>query len=58
MMDNDMKQFQRGILTWLRQMKTGKAARLTEMKLYDAAEARAKVESYGHKKPAQFVHSY
>ena len=38
-----MEQFQRDMLTSVRQMKGGKAARVTEVKLSAAAEARAKV---------------
>lgn len=42
-MDKEMKQFQNDLLESVRQMKTGKAARETRVKLSAAAEARAKV---------------
>ncbi|UVJ43496.1 helix-turn-helix domain-containing protein [Pseudomonas sp. LS1212] len=42
-MDNEMEQFQKDLLTSVRQMKAGKAARVTEVKLSAATEARAKV---------------
>ncbi|WP_166363117.1 helix-turn-helix domain-containing protein [Pseudomonas akapageensis] len=42
-MDNEMEQFQKDLLTSVRQMKAGKAARVTEVKLSVASEARAKV---------------
>jgi putative transcriptional regulator len=42
-MDNEMEQFQKDLLTSVRQMNAGKAARVTEVKLSTAAEARAKV---------------
>ncbi|MND74680.1 Antitoxin igA-2 [compost metagenome] len=42
-MDNEMEQFQKDLLASVRQMKAGKAARVTEVKLTTASEARAKV---------------
>lgn len=42
-MDLELKQFQQDLLASVRQMKAGKAARSTEVKLTAAAEARAKV---------------
>lgn len=42
-MVNELEQFQQDLLDSVRQMKAGKAARVTEMRLSVAAEARAKV---------------
>lgn len=42
-MDHEMESFQKDLLASVRQMKAGKAARTTEVKLSTAAEARAKV---------------
>jgi putative transcriptional regulator len=42
-MDSEMEQFQSDLLASVRQMKAGKAARSTEVRLSFAAEARAKV---------------
>ncbi|WP_177442425.1 MULTISPECIES: helix-turn-helix domain-containing protein [Pseudomonas] len=42
-MDHEMESFQKDLLASVRQMKAGKAARTTEVKLSAAAEARAKV---------------
>ncbi|KTC36114.1 XRE family transcriptional regulator [Pseudomonas sp. ABAC61] len=42
-MDHELQQFQKDLLTSVGQMKTGKAARATTVKLSVAAEARAKV---------------
>ena len=42
-MDAEMEQFQQDLLRSVRQMKTGKAARTTEVVLTPAADARAKV---------------
>lgn len=42
-MDSEMEQFQSDLLASVRQMKAGKAARSTEVRLSVAAEARAKV---------------
>ncbi|MCV4263734.1 helix-turn-helix domain-containing protein [Pseudomonas capsici] len=42
-MDHEMEQFQKDLLVSVRQMKAGKAARSTQVKLSSAAEARAKV---------------
>jgi len=42
-MDSEMEQFQSDLLASMRQMKAGKAARSTEVRLSVAAEARAKV---------------
>lgn len=42
-MDKDMEQFQNDLLASVRQMKSGKALRVTEVTLSAAAEARAKV---------------
>lgn len=42
-MDHEMEQFQKDLLASVRQMKAGKVARSTEVKLSAAAEARAKV---------------
>ncbi|MES2818669.1 MAG: helix-turn-helix domain-containing protein [Pseudomonadota bacterium] len=42
-MDRELEQFQQDLLASVRQMKAGKAARSTEVKLSGAAEARAKV---------------
>ncbi|RMQ40617.1 hypothetical protein ALQ04_05125 [Pseudomonas cichorii] len=41
-MDHEMEQFQKDLLVSVRQMKAGKAARSTQVKLSSAAEARAK----------------
>lgn len=41
--DAEMEQFQQDLLHSVRQMKTGKAARTTEVVLTPAADARAKV---------------
>ena len=41
--DNEMAQFQEDLLTSVRQMKVGKAARTTVVTLTPAAEARSKV---------------
>ncbi|MFB8828367.1 helix-turn-helix domain-containing protein [Azotobacter sp. CWF10] len=42
-MDRKFEQFQADLLQSVRQMKAGKAARTTQVKLTPAAEARAKV---------------
>ncbi|MGE8413933.1 MAG: helix-turn-helix domain-containing protein [Pseudomonas sp.] len=42
-MDHELQQFQKDLLTSVGQMKAGKAARATTVKLSVAAEARAKV---------------
>lgn len=42
-MDHEMESFQKDLLASVRQMKAGKAARTTEVKLSAAAKARAKV---------------
>lgn len=42
-MDHEMEQFQNDLLASVQQMKAGKAARLTQVPLSSAAEARAKV---------------
>ena len=42
-MVNELEQFQQDLLDSVRQMKAGKAARVTEVRLSAAAEARAKV---------------
>ncbi|WP_249677202.1 helix-turn-helix domain-containing protein [Pseudomonas abieticivorans] len=42
-MDSEMEQFQQDLLASVRQMKAGKAARVTHVKLSEAAQARAKV---------------
>lgn len=42
-MVNELEQFQQDLLDSVRQMKAGKAARVTEVPLSAAAEARAKV---------------
>jgi putative transcriptional regulator len=42
-MDKEMEQFQNDLLESVRQMKTGKAARVTEVSLTTAAEARRQV---------------
>jgi putative transcriptional regulator len=42
-MDHELESFQKDLLASVRQMKAGKAARTTEVKLSAAAEARAKV---------------
>jgi putative transcriptional regulator len=42
-MDNELEQFQQDLLTSVRQVKEGKAARITNVKLSAAAEARTKV---------------
>lgn len=42
-MDHEMESFQKDLLASVRQMKAGKAARTTEVKLSAAAAARAKV---------------
>lgn len=42
-MDHEMEHFQKDLLASVRQMKAGKAARVTEVTLSVAAEARAKV---------------
>lgn len=42
-MDHEMESFQKDLLASVRQIKAGKAARTTEVKLSAAAEARAKV---------------
>ncbi|WP_053159400.1 helix-turn-helix domain-containing protein [Pseudomonas protegens] len=42
-MDHELQQFQKDLLTSVGQMKAGKAARATVVKLSRAAEARAKV---------------
>ncbi|AGL85658.1 putative transcriptional regulator [Pseudomonas protegens] len=42
-MDHELQQFQKDLLTSVGQMKAGKAARATVVKLSGAAEARAKV---------------
>lgn len=50
-MDNEMEQFQRDMLTSVREMKAGKAARVTEVKQSaSVAEARVKVDVTGTKK--------
>lgn len=41
-MPSDMKVFQKDLLKSVKQMKQGKAARITKVKLPEAAEARAK----------------
>lgn len=41
-MPSDMKAFQKDLLESVKQMKQGKAARITKVKLPEAAEARAK----------------
>lgn len=42
-MDDEMKQFQEDLLTSVRQMKAGQAARSTQVQLSVAAQARATV---------------
>ncbi|WP_307833115.1 helix-turn-helix domain-containing protein [Pseudomonas sp. TH10] len=42
-MDHEIESFQKDLLASVRQMKAGKTARTTEVKLSTAAEARAKV---------------
>jgi len=42
-MDNELEQFQKDLLDSVRRMKAGKGARVTEVQLSAAAEARAKV---------------
>ncbi|SDS63026.1 putative transcriptional regulator [Pseudomonas asplenii] len=42
-MDDELEQFQKDLLTSVRQMKAGKAARITNVTLTAAAEARTKV---------------
>lgn len=42
-MDKEMEQFQNDLLESVRQMKTGKAAQITEVPLTTAAEARRQV---------------
>ncbi|MDE3022626.1 MAG: helix-turn-helix domain-containing protein [Pseudomonadota bacterium] len=42
-MDKELDQFQKDLLDSARQMKSGKAARKTQVKLSSAAEARAKI---------------
>lgn len=42
-MDKDMKQFQNDLLESVRQMKTGKAARVTTVEVSAATEARNRV---------------
>ena len=42
-MDHEIESFQKDLLASVRQMKAGKVARTTEVKLSAAAEARAKV---------------
>lgn len=42
-MDTEMEQFQNDLLASVRQMKAGKAARVTEVELSAAATARARV---------------
>ncbi|SEI01664.1 helix-turn-helix domain-containing protein [Pseudomonas fuscovaginae UPB0736] len=42
-MNNELEQFQKDLLTSVRQMKAGKAARITNVTLTAAAEARTKV---------------
>lgn len=42
-MDHELESFQKDLLASVRQMRAGKAARTTEVKLSAAAEARAKV---------------
>lgn len=42
-MFNELEQFQQDLVSSMRQMKAGKAARVTEAPLSAAAEARAKV---------------
>lgn len=41
-MPSDMEQFQQDLLESVREMKRGEAARVTEVKLPEAAEARAR----------------
>ena len=41
-MPSEMKKFQQDLLTSVRQMRSGKAARVTKVKLPSVAEARAK----------------
>ena len=43
-MDHEMESFEKDLLASVRQMKAGKAARTTGVKLSAAAEARAKVD--------------
>ncbi len=42
-MDNEMEQFQKDLLKSVRQMKTGKAARKTQVALSPIAEARSRL---------------
>ncbi len=42
-MDKELKQFQEDLIQSVRQMKSGQAARTTEVELSAAAQARAKV---------------
>ncbi len=42
-MDKEMEQFQNNLLKSVRQMKTGKAARVTTVQVSTAAEARSRV---------------
>ena len=42
-MDHEIEQFQKDLLASVRQMKAGKAARVTEVELSAAAKARARV---------------
>ncbi len=42
-MPSDMEAFQRDLLQSVRQMRSGKAARTTRVKIPDAAQARARV---------------
>lgn len=42
-MDKELEQFQADLLQSVRQMKTGQAARTTQVRLTPAAEARARV---------------
>lgn len=42
-MPSEMEQFQHDLLESVRQMKRGEAARVTEVPLSDAAQARAKI---------------
>ena len=42
-MPSDMEAFQRDLLQSVRQMRSGKAARTTRVKIADAAQARARV---------------
>lgn len=42
-MDKEMKQFQNDLLESVRQMKTGKAARVTKVEVSMAAEARNRI---------------